>query len=127
MKPNTTPVDMASEPVMARPMTSYNDVMGYLHSIRISWDGYGAEKISYQVVSNLRQVLLISDDKDWENWMISPASNGTLGLQSKLNVASISVGDEEYSYYSCRDGREDWGDFVPFSPSGFLEVMRRIV
>ena len=86
MKQNTTPVDMASEPVMARPMTSYNDVMGYLHSIRISeevkrsvaqrlmvevtgknlskafarldhlsqlqddWDGYGAEKISYQVV-----------------------------------------------------------------------------
>jgi hypothetical protein len=163
MKQNTTPVDMASEPVMARPMTSYNDVMGYLHSIRISeevkrsvaqrlmvevtgknlskafarldhlsqlqddWDGYGAEKISYQVVSNLRQVLLISDDKDWENWMISPAPNGTLGLQSKLNAASISMGDEEYSYYSCRDGREDWGDFVPFSPSGFLEVMRRIV
>lgn len=64
---------------------------------------------------------------DWENWMISPAPNGTLGLQSKLNVASISMGDEEYSYYSCRDGREDWGDFVPFTPSGFLEVMRRIV
>ena len=29
-------VTMASEPIVAHPMTSYNDVMGYLHRIRIS-------------------------------------------------------------------------------------------
>lgn len=148
---------------MDSPMTSYADVMGYLHRIRISpevkesvakrlmvevtgenlskafarldylcqlkdgWDGYGGRKISYQVIDNLRQVLLISDDKDWEDWMIAPASNGTVGLQSKLSIASISMGNKEYSYYSCRDGNEDWGDLVPFRPSEFLEVMRRIV
>ena len=36
MEPDTIPVDMASEPMIVRPMTSYSDVMGYLHSIRIS-------------------------------------------------------------------------------------------
>ena len=154
---------MASEPVASYPMTSYNDVMSYLHSIRIApevkasvgrrllvevtepylskafdridhlsllnddWDGYGAKKISYHVLRNLRDVLLISDNDDWENWMISPAPDGTLALQSKCHTSSISVGDKEFSYYSATDDMEDWGDNVTFTPSSFLEVMRKIV
>ena len=154
---------MVSEPVAAYPMTSYNDVMSYLPSIRIApevkasvgrrllvevtepylskafecidhlsllnddWDGYGAKKISYYVLRNLRDVLLISDNDDWENWMISPAPDGTIGLQSKLHTSSISVGDREFSYYSAKGDLEDWGDNVTFTPYSFLEVMRKIV
>lgn len=163
MEQNSTHTDMASEPVMARPMTSYFDVMSYLHRIRITpevkesigrrllleatepylaktfaqidhlselredWDGYGAEKISYSVLENLREVLLISENDDWKYWMISPAPNGTLSLQSKQHTASLSVGDEEFSYYSMINGKEDWADHVKFAPSSFLRVMRRIV
>ena len=162
MMDNNT-VTMANEPMVAHPMTTYNDVMGYLHRIRITpevkksvaqrlmvevtgknlskafarldhlsqlqndWDGYGARKISYDVIDNLRDVLLISDDDDWKNWMISPAPNGSLSLQSKRHVASISVGDKEFSYYSCIDEIEDWADNVTFKPSIFLKVMRRLV
>lgn len=156
-------VTMASEPMVVRPMTSYNDVMGYLHRIRITpevkrsvaqrlmvevtgeylskafarldhlsllrndWDGYGARKISHGVIDNLREVLLISDDADWKYWMISPAPNGTLGLQSKRHTASISVGDKEYSYYYCNGDVEEGEDHLNFSPSSFLSLMRRIV
>lgn len=154
---------IASEPVVAHPITSYNDVMTYLHSIRIShedkekvarrltvevtgqyltkafdrldhlsqlkdnWDGYGAKKISYNVIRNLRDVLLISDNEDWENWMISPAPNGSLGLQSKKHSASISVGDKVFSFYNETENGEDWGDNIMFVPSVFLDIMRRIV
>ena len=150
-----------SEPAVASSMTSYNDVMSYLHSIRIApevkasvgrrlivevtepylskaferidhlsllkddWDGYGAKKISNYVLRNLRDVLLISDNDDWENWMISPAPDGTLTLQSKCHTSSISVGDKEFSYYTTGD-MEDWGDNVTFTPYSFLEVMRKI-
>lgn len=153
---------IASEPVVARPMTSYSDVMSYLHSIRIShedkeklarrltvevtgqyltkaydrldhlsqlkdnWDGNGAKKISYDVIRNLRDVLLISDNEDWEYWMISPAPNGSLGLQSKKHSASISVGDKVFSFYSETENGEDWDDNVMFVPSVFLDIMRRI-
>ena len=163
MKPNTTPADMVSEPVMARPMTSYSDVMGYLHRIRISpevkesvgrrlvvettepnlakafarldhlselkndWDGYGAEKISYYVLENLREVLLISDNEDWQYWMISPAPNGTLTLQSKQNMSAISIGDKEFSFYSSTDKGEEGDSHQPFKPSSVLNIMRRIV
>ena len=152
-----------SEPAATYPMTSYNDVMSYLHSIRIApevkasvgrrlivevtepylskaferidhlsllkddWDGYGAKKISPYVLRNLRDVLLISDNDDWEKWMISPAPDGTLALQSKCHTSSISVGDKGFSYYSAKGDMEDWADDVIFTPNSFLEVMRKIV
>ena len=154
---------IASEPAIVHSMTSYSDVMGYLHRIRITrevkksvanrlleeaagenlsnaftrldnlsqlqndWDGHGARKISGYVIDNLRDVLLISDDDDWKYWMISPAPNGTLGLQSKSHIASISIGDEEFSFYSSKNDVEDWDDHVKFTPEMLLETMRRIV
>jgi hypothetical protein len=84
-------------------------------------------KISLYVLRNLRDVLLISDNEDWENWMISPAPDGTLALQSKCHTSSISVGDKEFSYYSAKGDMEDWADDVIFTPNSFLEVMRKIV
>ena len=161
MEDNKTTV--AAEPTVDYSMTSYNDVMSYLHSIRIApevkasvgrrlivevtepylskafdridhlsqlkdnWDGYGAKKISSYVLRNLREVLLISDNNDWENWTISPAPDGTLALQSKCHTSSISVGDKEFSYYSVAGSIEDWGDNVAFTPYSFLEIMRKIV
>ena len=154
---------MAAEPAIAYPTTSYHDVMGYLHRIRITpavkesvarrllvevtepdlaktferldhlsqlkadWDGRGARRISYAVLDNLRDVLLISDNDDWKNWMISPAPNGSLSLQSKRHTASISVGDNDYSYYSLRGNVEEGDSHLEFTPDGFLSIMRRIV
>ena len=103
------------------------DCIDHLSQLKEDWDGYGAKKISYYVLRNLRDVLLISDNDDWENWMISPAPVGTIGLQSKLHTSSISVGDREFSYYSAKGDLEDWGDNVTFTPYSFLEVMRKIV
>jgi hypothetical protein len=156
-------VNMAAEPVVTYPTTSYADVMGYLHRIRLSpkikesvakrlllevtepylaktfaridhlsmlkadWDGHNAKKVSYTVLNNLRNVLLISDNNDWEYWMISPEASGALALQSKLHNATISIGDEEFSYYRSSEDGEEGKSHVKFSPELFLEIMRRIV
>ena len=103
------------------------DTLDHLYQLKDNWDGYGAKKISNYVLRNLRDVLLISENDDWENWMISPAPDGTLALQSKCHTSSISVGDREFSYYSAAGDIEDWADNVTFTPYSFLEVMRRIV
>lgn len=152
-----------SEPVLARPLTSYADVMTYLHTIHLSpedkrrvasrltlevtgknlsrtferldhlsslpagWDGYDALPLSRKVVQNLKEVLLISDDDDWKYWMISPAPNGSLSLQSKRHVASISVGDREFSYYSSTNDGEKGESHLNFTPVALLEIMQRIV
>ena len=101
------------------------DRIDHLSLLKDDWDGYGAKKISNYVLRNLRDVLLISDNDDWENWIISPAPDGTLALQSKCHTSSISVGDKEFSYYTTGD-MEDWGHNVTFTPYSFLEVMRKI-
>ncbi len=103
------------------------DRLDHLATLEDGWAGKGSYAVSPQVLRNLRDVLLISDNDDWENWMISPAPDGTLGLQSKCHTSSISIGDKEFSYYSAAGDVEDWGDNVVFTPYSFLEIMRKIV
>lgn len=155
--------DIAGEPIGSTPMTSFSDVMSYLHSIRISasdkarvgqrlieettgrylskafervdhlsllrddWDGNGALRISPYVLQNIRAVLLISADEDWQHWMISPDVNGTLVLQSDLYVASMSIGDHEFSYLYRKDGVREGKSHLPFSAESFLSIMRHYV
>lgn len=151
-----------NEPVAGYPMTTYADVMAYIHGINISredkvsvakqllfevenvnkanainrldwlatlsydWDGYGASPVSSKVIENLRRVLSVSKDDDWSCWMISPESNGALCLQSSRNMSSISVGTDEFSYYSNPSTGEFGEDHVPFTPKRFLGIMRKI-
>ena len=163
MEAVTTHIDIVSEPVMATPLTSYADVMAYLHGINISredkvyvgrqllyeaknenharalrrldhlatlcydWDGYGAVPVSRKILDNLREVIAASRDADWSYWMISPESNGALCLQSMQRMSSISIGTDEFSYYSFSDGKEKGEDHIPFSPKRLLGIKRKIV
>ena len=102
------------------------ETLEHLSTLQSGWDGYGALPISKKVINNLRSVLLISDDADWENWMISPDGNATLMLQSGKRRASISVGADEFSYYLKVNGRREGESHVDFSAPKFLSVMREL-
>ena len=111
-----------TEPYLAKSFARLDE----LSQLKADWDGRGAKKPSYLVIQNLRDVLLISDNADWEYWMISPDTNGALGLQSKRGVASISVGDREFSYYSETKNGEEGKSHVMFTPERLLSIMRKI-
>lgn len=100
--------------------------LDHLATLGINWDGYGASPVSPKVVANLKEVIAVSRDADWSCWLISPESNGALCLQSIHQMSSISVGTDEFSYYSCSGGKESGEDNIPFSPKRFLGVMRKI-
>jgi hypothetical protein len=95
-------------------------------TLKSNWDGYGALPVSRKVISNVKQVLGISDDEDWKNWVVGPEPNATLCLVSKKNKASISIGDNEFSYYSFIGGKEEGRNHVTFSPKGVLSVMQKM-
>lgn len=97
-----------------------------LSTLLENWDGEGALPISRRVLNNITEVLSISSDSDWENWLIGADTNATLGLQSKATDACVSIGEEEYSYYAEINGGEFHGNHVYFSPPSFLDIMRRI-
>jgi hypothetical protein len=154
---------MASDPVAAYSVTSYNDVMDYMHSIHISredkekvakrltievsqpalaeayeridhlstlpkdWDGHGALPISYKVLRNIKQVLMLSQNSDWEHWVIAPDTNATLCIESEATGAVISLGAYEYSYFVKIDGVRYGDSHIDFDPESFLELMRRLM
>ena len=111
-----------TEPYLAKTFERLDD----LSLLKADWDGRGAKRISLYVLRNIKEVLLISDNADWKYWMISPDTNGALGLQSKNGKASISVGDKEYSYYCITENGEEGQSHVLFTPESLLSVMRRI-
>ena len=112
--------------VSSKNLTKAYDRLDYLASLEKDWDGEGALPISRQVLNNVKNVLFISEDEDWQDWMIGPDTNAALGLQSKVTDACISVGDKEYSFYADINGVEYHGNHVAFTPSAFLDTMREI-
>ena len=103
------------------------DSLEHFMVLEAGWAGEGSLPVSRSAINNLRKVLLLSDDDDWKYWMISPESNGAISLQSKLRRSSISVGSEEYSYYTKVDGQRKGKSHVSFDANNFLSVMREIV
>ena len=98
----------------------------HLATLRKGWAGKGSLAISRIVLKNLKQVLLISNNADWEEWSISPDVNSTVGLQSKSKQALISLGTKEFSFYVEHEGKEKGDSHIAFSPEAFLNVMREI-
>ena len=111
-----------SEPYLSKAFARIDD----LSQLKEDWDGRGAKKISYYVLENLRNVLLISNNNDWKYWMISPDTNGALGMQAKGGYASISIGDKEFSYYYEKGNDCKGESHIDFSPERLLTIMRQI-
>ena len=111
-----------ADPYLSKAYTKIDE----LSLLAKDWDGMGAKMISRRVIDNLKKVLSISSNIDWESWMMSPDTNGAVGLQSKSGMSSISVGDKEFSYYHETECGEEWEDHVEFSPEKLLAVMRKI-
>ena len=99
----------------------------HLSALQKNWDGYGALPISHNVLNNLKWVLMISQNADWEHWVIAPDSNATVGLQPVATGACISLGAYEYSYFARIDGVRYGESHVEFTPDGFLALMRKFV
>ncbi len=101
------------------------DRIDHLSMLQEDWDGHGALPISYKVLRNIKNVLMLSQNSDWEHWMIAPDTNATLSLESETTGAAISLGAYEYSYFALIDGVRYGDSHIDFTPESFLELMRR--
>lgn len=115
-------VQEVTEPALAEAF----DKLDELGRLREGWDGEGALPISAQVMKNMKDVMLISNNSDWENWMFGPEVNACIGLQSKGSGACVSLGGKEFSYFAIKDGKRIAASHVEFSPTDFLETLRQI-
>jgi hypothetical protein len=97
------------------------DKLSYL---KAGWDGLDALPISVKAVSNVLQLLAVSDDKIWQNWVLEPNINGTLTLRSRSHTSAISLGADRFSFF-VKNGRNVAGsDNVPFSAEAVIRIMQ---
>ena len=97
-----------------------------LKTLKKSWDGAGALPMEKKAVSNLQKVLKQGVSADFRNWVLFPDEAGTLLLQSRDGKASISVGNNSYSYVYEKDGKIQSGDKIRFATASMLDVIRKI-
>lgn len=102
------------------------DRIDHLSTLAKDWDGHGALPISFRVLKNIKSVLMISQNSDWEHWMIAPDTNATIDLESEKTGAVISLGAYEYSYFAKVNGERLGESHIDFKPEAFLELMRKL-
>lgn len=97
-----------------------------LKSLKKSWDGADAIPMEKKAISNLQKVLKSGVSADFRDWVLFPDEAGTLLLQSRDGKASISIGNNSYSYVYEKDGKILSGDKVRFTTSSLLDIIRKI-
>ena len=114
-------VQEVTEPYLSRAFEKVDEIS----TLEDGWAGEESYAISKEVLGNIKKVLLISDNDDWQQWYIGPDVNATIGLQSE-DGAMMSLGAEEFSYYVVRNGKKKTGSHISFDAAKFLDVMRQI-
>ena len=90
------------------------------------WDGADASPIENKTIVNMQNVLKKCSETDFSGWVLFPDDNGTLLLQSQDKNASISLGNNLFSYV-CQKGNDIIsGENVRFSVTSFLNVIKSI-
>ena len=98
----------------------------WLSNLQAGWDGAGARPVHKKVVQNVQRVIKAGISSDFQNWVLFPDDNGTLLMQSKDGMASISIGNNSYSFVCTQDGKIKAGESVKFSPMAVLNTIRTI-
>lgn len=90
------------------------------------WDGADALPIENKTIANMQNVLKKCSETDFSGWVLFPDDNGTLLLQSQDKNASISLGNNLFSFV-CQKGNDIIsGENVRFSVTSFLNVIKSI-
>jgi hypothetical protein len=97
-----------------------------LASLAKGWDGASAMPIEKKAVQNMQRLIKAGVSKDFSGWVLFPDDNGTLLMQSKDGMASISIGNSSYSFVYTKDGKVNAGENIRFSAIKVLKTLRDI-
>ena len=90
------------------------------------WDGAEALPIESKTIANMQKVLKKCSETDFSDWVLFPDDNGTLLLQSQNKNASISLGNNLFSYVYQKGSGIISGENIKFSVSSFLNALKSI-
>ena len=97
-----------------------------LAALAKGWDGASAMPIEKKTVQNMQRLIKAGVSEDFSGWVLFPDDNGTLLMQSKDGMASISIGNSSYSFVYTKDGKVNAGENIRFSAIKVLKTLRDI-
>ncbi len=97
-----------------------------LAELHVGWDGADAMPMEKKSVRNMQRLILAGVSADFKDWVLFPDDNGTILMQSKDGTASISIGNNSYSYVYTKGGKVSAKENMRFSTSSALKLIREI-
>ena len=66
------------------------------------WDGYGSAPLEESSYNNTKKLLELLSGSQLSFWNLFPSPNGTFLLSAKSGIASINIGNKEFSYAAMK-------------------------
>lgn len=97
-----------------------------LEKLKPGWDDEDAFPIEAEVLATFRKMIAADKAQILRDWIIFPATNGTLQLKAKKRQAVISVGNKDYSFVYHQDDHDEYGNHEELSISALTELIKHI-
>ena len=97
-----------------------------LAALTAGWDGAQALPMEKKALLNMQRLIKAGKSTDFKQWVLFPDDNGTILMQKKDGKASISIGNNSYSFVSTKDGKVDAGQNIKFSAASALKTLRAL-
>lgn len=90
------------------------------------WDGYAGLPMESESYENTRKAISTMTGKALSHWNLFPCPNGTFLLTTKNSMASINIGNKEFSYAAYRNAEYQAKGILPYTDEGFRAVVYQI-
>jgi hypothetical protein len=91
------------------------------------WDGYNAAPIEKASYLNAREVVQETPDDVLQLWNVFPSPNGTISFEFKeKQIASMSVGNEAFSYVALSEKGESIMEKLDFNASKAADALKEM-
>lgn len=97
-----------------------------LAKLKQNWDDEGAFPIEADVLANLRSLIMADGAQMLKDWVLFPATNGTIQLKAKRKRAVISVGNNDYSYFFHGNDGEEYANHEQLTTNTLIQLIRHI-
>ena len=97
-----------------------------LAKLKQDWDDEGAYPIEAGVLENVRDLIMADGSQMLKDWIMFPATNGTIQLKAKKKRAVVSVGNNDYSYIYHHDSGDEYANHEQLTTSALTQIIRHI-